>query len=252
MFIGPTSFILNTFINDMSIFFNEYLRMSLYTDPFGQSAWPQNWTIFYWAWWVTACPYTAIFIAKISRGRTIREVAIGGFLWGTLGDFVAFAVLGGSTMYAQVFQGMDLTSIMNTAGNSAAVATLISSFPFATVLVPLFIASMFIFSSTTYDSCTYVMANIAFKSSSVTDEAPRWQRLLWAALVAIAASTLLYLGGLKPLQSFSIITAIPMGVISVAICVLFMRDIKEDYKAVFGESHETYLSLDKKNSASAT
>jgi BCCT family betaine/carnitine transporter len=141
---------------------------------------------------------------------------------------------------------------MNTAGNSAAVAALISSFPFATVLVPLFIASMFIFSSTTYDSCTYVMANIAFKSSSVTDEAPRWQRLLWAALVAIAASTLLYLGGLKPLQSFSIITAIPMGVISVAICVLFMRDIREDYKAVFGESQETYLSLDKKNSASAT
>ena len=238
LLLGPSIFIMNNFSNSLSIMINEFFRMALYTDPYGKSGFPQDWTIFYWAWWISAVPYTAIFIAKISKGRTIREVAIGGFLWGSIGDFVSFAILGGSAMYSMTEQGNDLVSIYNDSGAAAAVAKVITDLPIGTVLAPCFIVSMFIFSSTTYDSCTYVMANVAHKGKTINDEAPTWQRILWAALVALAAATLLWLGGLKPLQSFAVVVAIPMTVICIATVVVFLKDIKKDYIANFGETKD--------------
>ena len=238
LLIGPTTFILNSFTNGMGIMFNEFFRMSLYTDPIGKSAWPQGWTIFYWAWWLCACPYTAIFIAKISRGRTIREVAIGGFLWGTLGDMVAFAILGGSTIRALHFEGLGLVSIMQQHGNPAAVAAMIANLPLSVVIVPLFIASMFVFSSTTYDSCTYVMANVTWDSRGIKDEAPRWLRVVWVAVVGLSVIGMMAIGGLAPLQSASIVTAIPLAIICIIICFLFMKDIKRDYLIVYGDKVE--------------
>lgn len=238
LILGPTSFMLNNFANSMSVMFNDFFRMSLYTDPYGMSGFPQDWTIFYWAWWITAVPYTAIFIAKISKGRSIREVAIGSFLWGTLGDFAAFAILGGSAMHSMTVGGTDLLSVYESSGAAAAVAWVITNLPLGSILAPLFIISMFIFSSTTYDSCTFVMANVAYKGKTIVDEAPTWQRLLWAGITALAATTLLILGGLKPLQSLAVYTAIPMALICVAIVVVFLKDIHKDYVANFGSVEE--------------
>lgn len=236
LLLGPTTFILNNFANSMSVMINDFFRMALYTDPYGGSGFPQNWTIFYWAWWITAVPYTAIFIAKISKGRSVREVAIGSFLWGTLGDFVAFAVLGGSAMHSMTVGGTDLLSVYQNSGAASAVAWVITNLPLGSILAPLFIVSMFVFSSTTYDSCTFVMANVAYKGRTITDEAPTWQRLLWAAITAFAAITLLILGGLKPLQSLAVYTAIPMTAICVATVIAFLKDIRKDYKENFGDT----------------
>lgn len=238
LILGPTAFILNNFTNSLSVMGRDFLRMAMYTDPYGKSGFPQDWTIFYWAWWISAVPYTAIFIAKISKGRTIKEVALGSFIWGTLGDFVSFAILGGSTMYAMQFRGMDLITVWKTAGASAAVAQVISNLPLSKIMLPLFIIAMFIFSSTTYDSCTFVVANVAYKGKTLNDEAPTWQRLMWAGVTAFAATTLLILGGLKPLQSLAVYVAIPMTIICIATVFFFLKDIRKDYKSNFGEPKE--------------
>lgn len=241
LFLGPTSFIMNTFTNDLSIMFNDFFRMSLYTDPFGGSGWPQGWTIYYWAWWLCATPFTALFIAQISKGRTIRETALGGVIWGTLGDFIAFGILGGSAIYAQVYDGMDLVSIYETAGGPTVVATLISSLPLGMLLIPLTIVSMIIFSSTTYDSCAFVLSSLTYRGKDVNDESPRWMRLAWSSVVGFAAATLLVVGGLEPLQSFSIITAIPILVICVLVVAFFMKDLIHDYNTVVNRSGDTSI-----------
>lgn len=232
LLVGPTGFILTTFTNDLSIMLSDFFRMALYTDPFGGSGWPQSWTIFYWAWWLCATPFTSLFIAQISKGRSIREVALGGIIWGTLGDFIAFGILGGCSIYAQVFEGMDLVAVLDTAGGPAAVATLISRFPLAFLLVPLMIVSMIIFSSTTYDSCAFVLSSLTYRGRTVEEESPRWMRMVWSLIVGLASVALLIVGGLEPLQSFSLITAIPIMFICIAVVIFFMKDIRRDYSRV--------------------
>ena len=242
LIVGPTTFILNTFVNDVGIMLNDFFRMSMYTDPIGQSLWPQGWTMFYWAWWLCATPFTALFIAQISKGRTIREVALGGIIWGTLGDFVAFGILGGSTIHAQVFEGVDLVTVMNEQGAPTAVATLLARFPLAGLLVPLTIISMIIFSSTTYDSGAFVLSSLTYRPKKMGDESPRWLRLGWSCLVGAASIILLLIGGLEPLQSFSLITAIPILFICVAVVIFFMKDLRHDYGVVMkskGKGDET-------------
>ena len=242
LIVGPTTFIMNTFVNDVGIMLNNFFRMSLYTDPIGQSLWPQGWTMFYWAWWLCATPFTALFIAQISKGRTVREVALGGVIWGTLGDFVAFGVLGGSTIHAQVFEGVDLVTVLNEKGAPMAVATLLARFPLAGLLVPLTIISMIIFSSTTYDSGAFVLSSLTYRPKTAGEESPRWLRLMWSSIVGAASIILLLIGGLEPLQSFSLITAIPILFICVFVVIFFMKDLHHDYTLVMtkaGKGDET-------------
>ena len=126
---GPTVFILDSFTNSLGLLASNFLRMSLYTDPVGQSGFPQRWTVFYWAWWIAYAPFMGLFVARISRGRTIREVVGANLVWGSLGCWLFFALFGNTALHDQLSGSLPVIGIMNDVSPQAAIVAVVKALP---------------------------------------------------------------------------------------------------------------------------
>jgi BCCT family betaine/carnitine transporter len=226
---GPTVFILDTFTNSLGLLVTNFVRMSLYTDPVGQSGFPQTWTVFYWAWWIAYAPYMGLFVARISRGRTVREVVMANLVWGSFGCWLFFAVFGNTALYDQLNGKVPVIEIMSEASPQAAIVAVVEALPTGTFVLVLFVAMCFIYSATTLQASAYTIAAVASKDLVAGESEPRrWNRLFWALALGAMAVTLMRLGGLKPLQTASLIVALPL-IFVIALCVWsFLRWLKED------------------------
>jgi BCCT family betaine/carnitine transporter len=226
---GPTVFILDTFTNSLGLLATNFFRMSFYTDPVGQSGFPQTWTIFYWAWWIAYAPFMGLFVARISRGRTIREVVWANLVWGSLGCWLFFATFGNTALYDQLTGRVPVIQIMNEVSPQAAIVAVVNALPMGTFVLILFVAMAFIYSATTLQASAYTIASVASKDLVAGESEPlRWNRLFWALALGGMAVALMYLGGLKPLQTTSLIVALPLiFVISLSVWS-FLRWLKED------------------------
>jgi BCCT family betaine/carnitine transporter len=226
---GPTVFILDTFTNSLGLLATNFLRMSFYTDPVGQSGFPQTWTVFYWAWWIAYAPFMGLFVARISRGRTIREVVGANLVWGSVGCWLFFATFGNTAFHDQLTGTVSVISIMNEASPQAAIVAVVKALPMGTFVLVLFVAMCFIYSATTLQASAYTIASVASKEMVAGESEPlRWNRLFWALALGGMAVALMYLGGLKPLQTASLIVALPlMFVIALSVWSL-LRWLKED------------------------
>jgi betaine/carnitine transporter, BCCT family len=227
LFAGPTSFILNTFTNSIGLIFQNGIRMALNTDPIGGGGWPQGWTIFFWAWWLGAAPFVGVFLAKISKGRTLREMAIAPLVWGPLGCAAFFAVFGGYGLHVELFGDVTMTSMMANLGPAKTIAELISMLPAGQIMLPLFIVLMFIFCTTTLDSASYVLATVSTRELPMDKEPARWNRMFWSIATGLAAISLMFIGGLKPLQAVAVLTAFPLMFVMLAAGYFFIKDLKE-------------------------
>ncbi len=227
--VGPTVFILDTFTNSLGLLATNFLRMSFYTDPVGQSGFPQTWTVFYWAWWIAYAPFMGLFVARISRGRTIREVISANLIWGSLGCWLFFAVFGNTALHAQLNGTVPVINIMNEVSPQAAIVAVVKSLPMGTFVLILFVAMCFIYSATTLQASAYTIAAVASRDLVAGEAEPgRWNRLFWALALGGLAVALMYLGGLKPLQTASLIVALPLiFVIALSVWSL-LRWLKED------------------------
>jgi BCCT family betaine/carnitine transporter len=227
--VGPTVFILDTFTNSLGLLAANFVRMSLYTDPVGRSGFPQTWTVFYWAWWIAYAPFMGLFVARISRGRSIREVIGANLVWGSLGCWLFFAVFGYTALHDQLTSKIPVVEIMNQVSPQAAIVKVVGSLPMGTVTLVLFLALCFIYSATTLQASAYTIASVASKDLVAGESEPvRWNRLFWALALGGMAVGLMYVGGLKPLQTASLIVALPL-IFVISLCVWsFLRWLKED------------------------
>ncbi|WP_300673722.1 BCCT family transporter [Desulfoluna sp.] len=225
LLVGPTSWILNTFVNSIGMIFDNVIRMSLWTDTAGESGWPQGWTIFFWAWWLGASPFVSVFLAKISKGRTLREMGIAVLVWGPLGCALFFGVFGGYSLYIELNGDVSMTAMMAAQGPAQTIASLISALPLAKILAPLFILLMFIFCATTLDSASYVLATVCTKELPMDKEPARWNRMFWSVINGVAAISLMFVGGLKPLQAVAVLTSFPLLFIMLGAGYFFLKDL---------------------------
>ncbi len=240
LFAGPTSFILNTFTNSLGLIFQNTIRMALNTDPIGGGGWPQGWTIFFWAWWLGAAPFVGVFLAKISKGRTLRELAIAPLVWGPLGCALFFGVFGGYGLHVELFGAESMTTLMAASGPAKTIASLIAALPAGHIMLPLFIVLMFIFCATTLDSASYVLATVSTKKLPMGQEPARWNRMFWSVVNGGAAISLMFVGGLKPLQAVAVLTSFPLMFIMLGAGYFFLKDLKQlDLK---GDVNRTYQS----------
>ena len=241
---GPTVFMLSTFTNSIGLLASNFIEMSFWTDPIAEGGFPQGWTVFYWAWWIAYAPFMGLFVARISYGRTIRQLIIAEVLGGSLGCWLFFAVLGNTGMYFDLNGIVPLSEIMsNQDGAAAVVATVVGigenasvfglSLSFvAPILLIVFIILAFIFGATTLDSSAFTLASVATEEQSDANTEPaRWHRLFWAIVLAVVSLSLMYLGGLKPLQTASIVVGLPLMVVLVIIVMSFFRWLEQDYPA---------------------
>ncbi|MDQ0160048.1 BCCT family transporter [Alkalibacillus salilacus] len=248
---GPTLFILETTTNSVGLILDNFFRMSTWTEPFAvmegveETGFPESWTVFYWAWWLVYAPFVGLFIARISRGRTIRQVIIGSMVYGSIGCLLFFGIMGNFGLFLQITGEFDVVQVLNDQGAPAAIISIINQLPFSNIMVAIFVFLSVVFLATTFDSSSYILASVTQKL--LEDEEPlRWNRMFWAFTICLLPLTLMYLGGLETLQTASIVGGFPLIFIMFLIAWSFMKTSTRDLK--IDEQYEPKtIILDMKN-----
>lgn len=226
---GPTLFILSNFSNSFGMMLQNFMLMSFSTDPINQGGFPQTWTVFYWAWFAATAPFMGLFVARISKGRTIRELIIHILLWGSVGGWIYFAVFGGYTLNLQLENILPVTNILEVEGGPTAIVAILQTLPFAKLVLPFFVVLGIIFLATSLDSATYVLSAIATKDLQEGQEPARWHRMVWGAILAVIAIALLVIGGLRVIQTSAVIVAVPILGIYILLVISLLRWLKQDF-----------------------
>lgn len=245
--IGPTRYILNTLLQSTGDYANNLLSMSLWSDAGADSGWQNYWTAFYWPWWMTWAPFVGMFIARISRGRTIREMIGGALIVPTLVTCVWMSVFGGSALYqemqariaydenvatdvsvaAEPFAGGPILQATQ-ADTTSALFTMFEGLDAGglgsvlSVLAVLLLATYFI---TSADSGTLVLCIL---DSGGNTEPPQGIRVLWGVVIACIAGALLYAGGLKTIQTASIIAGLPIALFILLMTFSLYRTLRRE------------------------
>ncbi|MCT4334567.1 BCCT family transporter [Paracoccus sp. YLB-12] len=229
--IGPKIFIVNGWVNSLGQMTSSFIHMSTWTDPVGGSSFWRDWTVFYWAWWIAYAPMMGLFVARISRGRTIRELIVAELIWGSLGCWVFFAIWGGYALNLQVSGTLDVAAILSAEGIPATVQAILGTMPLSGLVTLVFIALCFIFLATTLDSAAYVLASVTSRKLSGYQEPKRSLRMAWALILAAVGIVLIQLGGLKPVQTSTIVVALPLIPVLVIMCISLLRWLRQDFGA---------------------
>lgn len=226
LILGPTSFIFDTFTVSIGAYIQNLLQMSLRLTPFQNNPWIGTWTLFYWAWWIAWAPFVGMFIARVSKGRTIKEFVLGVLLIPSLFSFIWFSVFGGSALHLEMFEGKNITQAVESDITSALFITL-EGLPLGyivSVIATLLIITFFI---TSADSATFVLGML----SSDGDLNPTNKvKFSWGILQSSIAIVLLLSGGLESLQTASIISALPFGIIMALMCLSVYKALNQEVK----------------------
>ena len=226
---GPTAFLLKTSLNSVGVLFQNIVRMNFWTDPFTDSSFVEDWTVFYWAWWIAFAPYVGMFVARISQGRTIRQIIVGMLVFGSLGCWVFYMVIGNYALFLELEGIVKSTEIISEQSQSAAIVATLTQLPLPVIVVGVFCLMAIIFAATTYDSASYTLASSATLHLPAGDDPSRGHRVFWAFALGALPITLLFIGGLKVMQVVLLIVSVPILVVGVVMSVALIRTLREDY-----------------------
>ncbi len=230
--LGPTVAIVDTFSTTLGSYLSEFVRMSLRTTPFRDSGWVSGWTVFYWAWWISWSPFVGLFIARVSRGRTIREFVIGTVLAPTMAGFIWFAVFGGAALHLEIWQGAPIAEAVK-ADVSTALFAMFDALPFGAVMSVVATLLVLVFFVTSGDSATLVLSMMS--TGGRPDPGARI-KIVWGLLVAGIAASLLLAGGVKAVQTATIVFALPFTLVILLMAWSLWRAVRADWHA--GQAEE--------------
>ncbi len=221
---GPTVFILDSFTTSLGGYLDNLVSMSFRMTPFSEGSWVADWTVFYWAWWITWAPFTGTFIARISRGRTIREFIISTLLVPAVMSALWFSVFGGTALHMEIIQGLDTGKAVKEDITSALFITL-SHLPFSEILIITAVFLIVVFFITSADSATFVLGML---SSGGSLNPSLSSRITWGLLQSVMAASLLYSGGLKGLQAASIAAALPFTAVLLLMVISLFKSLDRE------------------------
>src|SRR5690625_1605302 len=224
---GPTLFIADSFVTTLGGYLSNLIPMSLTLTPFSESDWLGRNTIFFWAWHISWGPFMGIFIARISKGRTIRQFITGVLLVPTVIAILWFSTLGGTGLYMEIFQNAGLANIV-TENVELSLFVMLEGLPLSIFTSIIGVILIFIFFITSADSATYVLSSMTTRGSLIP---PLKVKIIWGLLIAGTASILLVSGdgGLDALQTASLIAALPFAVIMILLIVSVLIMLKRDW-----------------------
>lgn len=224
--MGPTVAIMDTFTNTLGSYLSDFVRMSLRMTPFRESSWVGGWTVFYWAWWVSWSPFVGLFIARVSRGRTIREFIIGTVLAPSLLAFIWFSVFGGTALHMEIWQSVPIAAAVK-ADVSTALFTMFGAMPMGTAMSIVATLLVLVFFITSGDSATLVLGMMSTRGNP--DPSPRI-KIVWGSLVSGIAISLLLAGGIKAVQTATIVFALPFTIVIFLMVISLWRAVREDWQ----------------------
>ncbi len=228
LILGPTVFLLKAYLQNTGEYISDIVRNTFNLFAYEKTEWLGGWTIFYWGWWLAWAPFVGLFIARISRGRTIREFVMGVLIIPTAFTLLWMTVFGNSAIELVFNQGQVNLGEMVNENTSVALFAFLEYFPMSGVLTFIAIAMVVIFFVTSCDSGAMVVDMLCSYGNNNT---PVWQRIYWAVGVGVVAAVLLGAGGLEALQTMTIASALPFAVILLLSLVGLVKALRiEDYK----------------------
>jgi BCCT family betaine/carnitine transporter len=230
--VGPTNFLVRASVNSVGVMLQNYIRMNFWTDPYLRSGFLENWTIFYWAWWMSYTPFIGLFVTRISRGRTIREVITGMLVFGSLGCALFYMVVGNFAMHLELTGQLAVTEIVQNQGGPVAVVAVLDHLPWAWGAIAIFAVVSLAFSATTYDAAAQALAASLTLRLREGEDPARWLRVFWALAIGIVPATLMYVGGLKVVQTVILVASLPILAICVVMTTALLQDLRADHPPV--------------------
>ena len=229
IFGGQTRYIIETGFESLGRMMQNFIVLSTNTDPLRTSGFPQNWTIYYWAYWMVWCVATPFFIGRISRGRTIRQTILGGYIFGVGSTIMSFIILGNYSMGLYVKNVFDFVAQYNESGDLYQVIfNIIDTMPGAGVVMIVVLITMIAFYATSFDSIALVASRYCYKKLGEDQRPDKKIELMWCILLILLPIALLFAdSSMSNLQSVSIIAAFPIGIVIILIIISFFKDIRE-------------------------
>jgi len=240
---GPTIFILDSYTQNIGNYVDDFFQISFWTESYQQSTWQNQWTIFYWSWWISWSPFVGMFIARISRGRTVKEYVLSVLIVPTLLTFLWITAFGGSAIF------MELQDIAHISGDikqnvATSIFQLFENLPLSLIINIIAVVLIISFFVTSSDSGSLVVD--AFTSGGKL-KSPVGQRIFWATMEGAIAAILLVGGGLKALQTAAITTGLPFAIILIVMAFSLRKGLqKEDEKEELrkkAKERESYKEL---------
>jgi glycine betaine transporter len=223
---GPTSFIFDVFTTTIGEYIGNIIPMSFRMTPFTQGSWIGAWTLFYWAWWIAWAPFVGTFIARVSKGRTIKEFVLGVLLVPTIFGAIWFTAFGGTAIFFDFFEQRGISEAVNNDVTTALFVTL-EQLPMGMILGALATLLIITFFVTSADSATFVLGMLT--SKGVLNPANS-TKLIWGVLQSSIAAVLLWSGGLNGLQTASIVAALPFAIIMVLMVFSLSKSLNQEVR----------------------
>ncbi len=229
VFGGKAMYILETGFSAIGNLVQNFVGLSTYTDPLRETGFAQNWTIFYWAYWMVWCVAAPFFMGSISRGRTVKQVILGCFGFGMGSTFMSFIVFGNYGLGIQMTGEYDFLSEYAQNGDLyQTIISVIRTLPISSIIMLLIVISMMAFYATSFDSITMVASQYSYKSINSDEKAGRGMTLFWAILLIILPISLIFNeSSMNNLQTVSLIAAFPLGFVIILILASFVKDSRD-------------------------
>lgn len=225
---GQAGYIIETGFESFGRMIQNFIGLATYTDPARATNFAQDWTIYYWAYWMVWCVAAPFFIGNISQGRTIKQVVLGGFVFGVGSTIVSFIILGGYGMGIQNKGIADFIAQYESDGDMyRMIISIIKTLPAAPVILIIVLLTMIAFYATSFDSIAYTASCYSYKRLGENEKPHKLIQLMWCILLIILPIALVFSeSSMNSLQSVSIISAFPIGIIIILIIVSFFKDAK--------------------------
>ena len=228
-FATETRFNIELGMNAFGDYLTNFFKMSFWTDPVDQGGFPQSWTIFYWAWWFACAPILGIFTARISRGRTIRQVVVAHMVFAPIATWLWFMTFGGSALFYEIKAKAGLLDLMSAQGTNSVIYALIDKLPMSGFIALLFMVLIIIFLSTSADSAAFVCAQVSTKDDQDPQNPPKGIRAAWAILMGLLSMVLVLVGkGISGLQLSSIVTSFFVVLVMIGMAFSLVKALKSE------------------------
>jgi len=226
LIFGPTLFIFETFVQNIGNYIARFPMLSFWTESFssGEGGWQNSWTVFYWGWWISWSPFVGMFIARVSKGRTIREFVMGVLIAPTLLSFLWLSTMGGTALNLQLTNTADIAGAVQE-NVATAMFFMLDNLPLTALSSIVGILLVTIFFVTSSDSGSLVVDNL---TSGGKLDSPVSQRVFWAVMEGVVAAVLLLGGGLEALQTAAVATGLPFALVLLIMCYSLNQGLSQE------------------------
>ncbi|MFD2830656.1 BCCT family transporter [Corticicoccus populi] len=224
MIVGPFSFIMESIVLGLGDYLSTYVPYSLRTQPYSGETWVQEWTVFYWAWVIAWSPFIGSFVARVSKGRTIREYVLGILIVPPILSFIWIGALGGTALYSDLFNNTNIGELVLD-DQTAALFSLFAQLPMTEIISALAILLIFTFLVTSADSATFIVSGMSIGS---TENPPKRMKILWGLLLGFLTISLILAGGLQSLQAASLLAGLPFTIVLILMIFSVVRSMRRE------------------------